>query len=308
MHYVENKKFLKFFAILPGLPLDKPGFIYYNPDISGITVECFDMARGLDCELPNFAGVIARRRRFVMKFTGKGSMENVPIHGTLENKTVNTKSGERNIVLLRASGSMTPEAAQTDPNLAVERYKDDKGKENKKYAQVITPKQAEAIRKAGTTIPLTNDKGESIGRDFVAFSANVTKNSAGTGVIPDTSKPMGANPLAKDIQNEAQARDFMKKQRDMSQAAWEMANDYAKQNGLDPKTSQADRDKMPVTYDVKAALEAHEKAAAEKAQKDAAEKAEKAETPKKTRSSRRKLPDAPEAPQAGVEAQMEAGD
>lgn len=239
-----------------------------------------------------------------MKFTGKGSMENVPIHGTLENKTVNTKSGERNIVLLRASGSMTPEAAQTDPNLAVERYKDDKGKESKKYAQVITPKQAEAIRQAGTTIPLTNEKGEPIGRDFVAFSANVTKNSAGTGVIPDTSKPMGANPLAKDIQNEAQARDFMKKQRDMSQAAWEMANDYAKQNGLDPKTSQADRDKMPVTYDVKAALEAHEKAAAEKA-----EKAEKsvAEAPKKARGSRRKVPDAPAAPEAGAEAEMEAG-
>lgn len=237
-----------------------------------------------------------------MKFDGKGSMLNVPIHGTVEDRTIErkTKDGKpytQEVSILVARGTMTPDKAQFEPGLNVNKFEDTAGNVKYGYGQIISRSQADKIRAAGTTIPMTEKDGKSANRDFVAFTANVIPNSNRTGVVPNTAAPMGKNPLAAHITNENEAREFMSEQRQMAKAAAEMSRAYAKEHGLDMK---ADRAKIPFSYDVS------DKFGANKSAEASADEKPKTETKSKTTYSR-KIPNTPSVEASAPEVEAELG-
>lgn len=228
-----------------------------------------------------------------MTVRGKGGMENVPLHGTIEMMTKKGKDGtERTFGLASLSGTMTPDCAQSNPALATSKYKDREGKERVGFNQIISESQAKAIMEAAgdNKIALNGKDGKPNGKTAVAFSADLMRNSQGTGLMPNTAKPMGENKIATAAgfgASDEGARKFMSEQRDMASQAFTLKQALIKEQQLDMATQQG-RAQVPDFYNLQTG-----------------QALPKAPTLAEERAAKRDLPKAP--PEPKKEAEEEAG-
>lgn len=231
-----------------------------------------------------------------MKLKGTGSFKNVPVHGTIEKRTVTqtakdgtTREVEKCLMSLR--GTMTPDKAQATPSLVQNWYKDAEGKSRQGITQFGSVDQFDRMLAAAgdQAVELHDKDGKATGKYAVAFSADLMPNSQHTGLVPNTAKPMGPNPIAVAAgwKDEKSAAQFMEDQRNMAKAAGEMRKQFIADNNLDTKNPD-DRAKIPDIYDVSGKSEPAAPAAEAKPAEAKA---------KRPGRGARKTPDAPSAPE-----------